>query len=176
LFSFILFSFLSPTTNTQHLDTLARTPPGTPRLTTFIDHRIRDDSSNDPLSFSLSLSSARTLSFSYHLFNKYIASLTTTHKETTDMPLFAPLRMPFKRRLQTLAVLTWISAIVVSLALFFFLCTYKYLWPLVIAYLTWVLMFDKAPERGGRRVQWLRNRRLWRHFAEYYPMTLIKVK
>ncbi|KAG0285106.1 diacylglycerol O-acyltransferase 1 [Linnemannia gamsii] len=90
------------------------------------------------------------------------------------MPLFAPLRMPFKRRLQTLAVLTWISAIAVSLSLFFFLCTYKYLWPLVIAYLTWVLMFDKAPEKGGRRVQWLRNRRLWRHFAEYYPMTLIK--
>ncbi|KAF9932017.1 diacylglycerol O-acyltransferase 1 [Linnemannia zychae] len=90
------------------------------------------------------------------------------------MPRFAPLRMPFKRRLQTLGVLTWISAIVICLAVFFFLCTYKYLWPAIIGYLTWILMFDKAPERGGRRVQWLRNRRLWRHFAEYYPMTLIK--
>ncbi|KAG0370773.1 MAG: diacylglycerol acyltransferase type 2A [Linnemannia gamsii] len=90
------------------------------------------------------------------------------------MPRFAPLRMPFKRRLQTLAVCTWIGAIAVCLTLFLFLCTYKYLWPLIIAYLTWILMFDQAPEKGGRRLQWLRNRRLWRHFAEYYPMTLIK--
>ncbi|KAF9187790.1 diacylglycerol O-acyltransferase 1 [Haplosporangium sp. Z 767] len=90
------------------------------------------------------------------------------------MPLFAPLRMPVKRRLQTAAVLLWISAIATSLLLFFYLCTIRYFWPLIIIYLLWVLMLDRAPEKGGRRVQWWRDWVGWRHFAQYYPMTLIK--
>ena len=36
-------------------------------------------------------------------------------------------------------------------------------------------MFDQAPEKGGRRVQWLRNWRTWTNFAGYFPMQLIKV-
>ncbi|KAG0371046.1 diacylglycerol O-acyltransferase 1 [Gamsiella multidivaricata] len=90
------------------------------------------------------------------------------------MPFFAPLRMPIKRRLQTGAVLVWISAIAISLLLFLYLCTIKYLWPLIIMYLLWILMLDQAPEKGGRRVQWWRNWRGWKNFAQYFPMTLIK--
>ncbi|KAF9346430.1 diacylglycerol O-acyltransferase 1 [Mortierella sp. AD094] len=90
------------------------------------------------------------------------------------MPFFAPLRMPVKRRLQTGAVVVWLGAIVFSLLLFFYLCTIKYLWPLVIMYLLWILMLDQAPERGGRRIEWWRNWRGWTHFAQYFPMTLIK--
>ncbi|KAG0211779.1 diacylglycerol acyltransferase [Mortierella sp. GBAus27b] len=90
------------------------------------------------------------------------------------MPLFAPLRMPFKRRLQTAAVLVWLAAIVLSLLLFLYLCTIKYMWPLIISYLLWVLVLDQAPERGGRRVEWWRNWRGWQYFAQFFPMTLIK--
>lgn len=36
--------YLTPPTPNSQNDTLARTPPGTPRLTTFIKHRIRNDS------------------------------------------------------------------------------------------------------------------------------------
>ncbi|KAG0320795.1 diacylglycerol O-acyltransferase 1 [Dissophora globulifera] len=90
------------------------------------------------------------------------------------MPLFAPLRLPIKRRLQTGAVLLWISAIAASLTLFFYFCTIKYMWPIVIIYLLWILMLDQAPERGGRRVQWWRNWRGWTYFAQYFPMTLVK--
>ncbi|KAG0034040.1 diacylglycerol O-acyltransferase 1 [Podila clonocystis] len=90
------------------------------------------------------------------------------------MPIFAPLRLPIKRRLQTGAVLLWVSAIAICTMTFFYLCTFKYLWPLVIMYLLWILMFDQAPEKGGRRVQWLRNWRTWTNFAGYFPMQLIK--
>ncbi|KAF9913457.1 diacylglycerol O-acyltransferase 1 [Lobosporangium transversale] len=82
--------------------------------------------------------------------------------------------MPVKRRVQTAAVLFWFSAVVFSSLLFFYLCTIKYLWPLIIIYLLWVLMLDRAPERGGRRIEWWCKRRIWIHFAQYFPMTLIK--
>ncbi|KAG0198903.1 diacylglycerol O-acyltransferase 1 [Mortierella sp. GBA30] len=90
------------------------------------------------------------------------------------MPLFAPLRMPVKRRLQTAAVSLWVSAIGFSLVFFIYLCTYRVLWPLIIIYLLWILMLDRAPEQGGRRVQWWRNWVGWTHFAQYFPMTLVK--
>ncbi|KAF8925679.1 diacylglycerol O-acyltransferase 1, partial [Dissophora ornata] len=95
-------------------------------------------------------------------------------KQENKTPHFAPLRMPIARRMQTGAVLAWVSAIAISLTLFLVLCTFKYMWPVVIAYLLWVLRFDQAPERGGRRVQWWRKRNIWTHFAQYFPMTLVK--
>ncbi|KAI8605381.1 diacylglycerol acyltransferase type 2A [Dissophora ornata] len=90
------------------------------------------------------------------------------------MPVFAPIRLPVRRRLQTAAVLLWISALAVTTMTFFYLCTIKYLWPLIIIYLLWILMFDRAPERGGRRFHWWRNWVGWPYFAQYFPMTLIK--
>ncbi|KAF9159539.1 diacylglycerol O-acyltransferase 1 [Actinomortierella ambigua] len=90
------------------------------------------------------------------------------------MVLFAPLRIPVSRRLQTAAVLSWISALGVSLTVFFYLCTFKYLWPIIIIYLLWILMLDQAPERGGRRVDLWRRWKGWKYFAAYFPMTLIK--
>ncbi|KAF9351936.1 diacylglycerol O-acyltransferase 1 [Mortierella sp. NVP85] len=90
------------------------------------------------------------------------------------MPIFAPLRLPIKRRMQTAAVLLWISALAVTTVTFFYLCTIKYLWPLIIIYLLWILMYDRAPEYGGRRSNLLRNWVGWTYFAQYFPMTLIK--
>ncbi|KAG0303800.1 diacylglycerol O-acyltransferase 1 [Dissophora globulifera] len=90
------------------------------------------------------------------------------------MPFFAPIRLPIRRRLQTAAVLVWISALAMSTLTFFYLCTIKYLWPLIIIYLLWILMFDQAPEHGGRAFRWWRNWVGWTYFAKYFPMTLIK--
>ncbi|KAG0256670.1 diacylglycerol O-acyltransferase 1 [Mortierella polycephala] len=90
------------------------------------------------------------------------------------MPIFAPIFLPIQRRLQTTAVLTWISALGTTTTIFFYLCTIKYLWPMIIIYLLWILMFDRAPEQGGRRSNWCRNRVSWSYFAQYFPMTLIK--
>ena len=96
--------------------------------------------------------------------------------ELKKMPFFAPIRVPFKRRLQTGAVMVWVGAIVIAVLSFLFLCTFKFLWPLAIVYLTWIAMFDKAPERGGRIIPWWRNWRGWNYFAQYFPMTLVKVE
>nr|AQX34626.1 diacylglycerol acyltransferase [Mortierella alpina] len=90
------------------------------------------------------------------------------------MPLFAPLRMPIQRRMQTGAVLLWISGIIYTLGIFVFLCTFKVLRPLIIIYLLWAFMLDRGPQRGARAVQWYRNWVGWKHFAQYFPMTLVK--
>lgn len=91
------------------------------------------------------------------------------------MAIFAPLILPVERRLQTGAVLVWIAALGMSFAVFFYLCTIRYLWPFIIIYLLWILMVDQAPEHGGRQSVLWRNWIGWTYFARYFPMTLIKV-
>ena len=102
--------------------------------------------------------------------------LVMTAEQQKKMPFFAPIRVPFKRRLQTGAVMVWVGAIVIAVLSFLFLCTFKFLWPLAIVYLTWIAMFDKAPECGGRTLPWCRNWKVWNYYAQYFPMTLVKVK
>ncbi|KAI7904288.1 diacylglycerol acyltransferase [Cokeromyces recurvatus] len=87
---------------------------------------------------------------------------------------WAPLRgIPAKRRLQMLAVCIWISLVFISVASFLFLATYKLLWPILIAYITFICI-DKAPESGGRLVERTRHWTIWNYFADYFPVKLIK--
>lgn len=89
---------------------------------------------------------------------------------------WAPLRgIPLERRLQMLAVSTWIFLLFICLLLFAYLFTMPFLWPVLIAYVTF-LYFDKAPESGGRRFDWPRRWVIWRYFVDYFPVKLIKVK
>ncbi|KAG0028624.1 diacylglycerol O-acyltransferase 1 [Podila clonocystis] len=90
------------------------------------------------------------------------------------MAIFAPLILPIERRFQTAAVLLWVSALGATVSIFFYLCTFKYLWPLIIIYLIWTSMFDKAPEHGGRRSEWCRQWIGWKYFGQYFPMQLHK--
>ncbi|KAF9410870.1 diacylglycerol O-acyltransferase 1 [Podila epigama] len=90
------------------------------------------------------------------------------------MPLFAPLILPIERRLQTAAVLFWISALAGTITIFFYLCSFKFLWPVIIIYLTWILMFDKGPEQGARPIECCRRWVGWRYFGQYFPMKLHK--
>ncbi|GAA5967241.1 hypothetical protein JCM8115_005438 [Rhodotorula mucilaginosa] len=87
---------------------------------------------------------------------------------------FVPFVVPRDRRLQTLAVFAWTSLLPISIGVFFILCSFPPLWPLIVAYLTWVFCIDTAPVRGGRPQQWLRKSRVWVWFAGYYPVSLIK--
>jgi hypothetical protein len=43
------------------------------------------------------------------------------------------------------------------------------LWPLLIAYLLWILYIDNSADHGGRSSPWFRSMRFWRYFADYYP-------
>jgi 2-acylglycerol O-acyltransferase 2 len=47
------------------------------------------------------------------------------------------------------------------------------LWPILIAYLSWICIFDYAPERGGRSSDRIRKARFWKYFAGYFPISLI---
>ncbi|CAM0141849.1 diacylglycerol O-acyltransferase 1 [Umbelopsis sp. WA50703] len=90
-------------------------------------------------------------------------------------PTYAPLNVPLKRRLQTLAVLIWCSMMSICIFLFFFVCSIPVLfWLPIIIYLTWILIWDKAPENGGRSISWIRNLKAWKLFADYFPAKLIK--
>ncbi|PWN40558.1 DAGAT-domain-containing protein [Ceraceosorus guamensis] len=92
---------------------------------------------------------------------------------TSEAIRFAPLHVPRHRRMQTLAVLLWGLILPVCLSFFFFCLSIPPLWPLMFVYIIW-MFFDKAPESGGRRSEWFRRLSVWRRFAEYYPVSLIK--
>jgi 2-acylglycerol O-acyltransferase 2 len=114
-------------------------------------------------------------------------SVITEHKQpmeraqvTTLLDLipkvhWAPLRgIPLKRRLQTSAIVIWLALLPICLIIYLYLFTLPLLWPMLIMYTIW-LFFDKAPENGGRRISLVRRLPLWKHFANYFPVTLIKV-
>lgn len=47
-------------------------------------------------------------------------------------------------------------------------------WPILIPYLIWIFFIDNAPENGGRRFSWVRKLPVFRYFAEYFPISMIK--
>lgn len=50
-----------------------------------------------------------------------------------------------------------------------------FIWPLVVAYLTWVYFVDlETFNRGGRRVEFVRNNVFFRYMRDYYPVSLVK--
>ena len=94
---------------------------------------------------------------------------------------FAPFLLPLERRLQTFAVLYWISSIlfqgllVTILSLYLFLYT-RYWW-LPTLYATWFVYDLDTCNRGGRSgwvLGWVRGWRIWRHYRNFFPVTLVK--
>ncbi|KAG0765618.1 hypothetical protein G6F29_011796 [Rhizopus arrhizus] len=97
-------------------------------------------------------------------------SLSTEHHHIRWAPLTG---IPLERRLQMLAVCIWMILALSCCLLFIGLSTYMILWPMLIAYVSF-LYFDKAPENGGRRFESTRHWVIWRYFASYFPVKLIK--
>lgn len=109
---------------------------------------------------------------------------------------WAPLRVPFKRRLQTVAVLFHCLSMGTTLSIFFAFCAIPLIWPLrksfvveslypcgvglltitlVIIYLVSILFATDAVDgRLRRRKEWVRRLPIWKYFAEYYPAKLHK--
>jgi len=89
---------------------------------------------------------------------------------------WAPLTVPFGRRRQMLACVIGTSLIpgcltILGLSLYHWRKT----WPVLLPYLTWALVLDKSPWRGGMKIsKWLRRLWIWRRWAEYFPATLIR--
>lgn len=88
---------------------------------------------------------------------------------------WAPLRVPFRRRLQTLAVLFHCLCMGTTLSIFFGFCAIPLLWPLLIIYLVSILFATDAVDgKLRRRKEWVRRLPIWKYFAEYYPAKLHK--
>src|SRR3954453_17356958 len=96
--------------------------------------------------------------------------------KSSDIPIvrFAPLNVPFKRRRQTFVVAFWLVSLPITLACFFVICTISFFLPWIIAYLLFVL-FDIAPENGGRKFEFARRAAFWKWYSEYFPIKFIRV-
>ncbi|XP_023411594.2 LOW QUALITY PROTEIN: 2-acylglycerol O-acyltransferase 1 [Loxodonta africana] len=47
-------------------------------------------------------------------------------------------------------------------------------WILAVLYLVWLYRDRDSPRTGGRRSAWVRNWAVWRHFCDYFPISLVK--
>lgn len=89
---------------------------------------------------------------------------------------WAPLNIPLRRRLQTLAVAAWFVALVFGPLIGAFITVYTILytrfWWLTIAYVVYVY-YDDACLTGTRWCDWWRSIAWWRYYAAYFPHSLV---
>lgn len=93
---------------------------------------------------------------------------------------WAPLKTPVKRRRQTFAV--WLVVTLFMLGHVLSLCICLILLYVhfitrcfLLLYLGWAFLIDKdTPHKGGRFFPFLRRLTIWKHYTEFFPLTLIK--
>ncbi len=91
---------------------------------------------------------------------------------------FAPLRIPFYRRIQTLAVILYYYSFYFGAflgAATLLLILFSSYYPLALLYLAWAYFYDSTtPSHGGRRSKFMRSLKIWKHFRDYFPITMRK--
>ena len=92
---------------------------------------------------------------------------------------FAPISIPFERRLQTFAVLFWITLFlfVGPLITILLVCLlFTSYWWITILYMTWVFFDWKTPSKGGRKSDFLyvRHWSIWQFYRNFFPIELVK--
>ncbi|RXN04381.1 diacylglycerol O-acyltransferase 2 [Labeo rohita] len=90
---------------------------------------------------------------------------------------FAPADVPLVRRIQTAAVLQWVFSFLalapLCIILFFFLLFTRF-WLISVLYAVWWYIDWDTPSRGGRKVPFLCQMRLWEYMRDYFPIKLVK--
>ncbi|CAH2272731.1 2-acylglycerol O-acyltransferase 2-A-like [Pelobates cultripes] len=90
---------------------------------------------------------------------------------------FAPLNIPLSRRLQTAAVFQWTFSFLAMahccLILYIVLAFSRY-WLFALLYGIWLYVDWNTPSKGGRRSEWVRSWTVWKYFADYFPMKLVR--
>ena len=61
-----------------------------------------------------------------------------------------------------------------TLAVFWGLSHSVFTATLTALYLVYAFMLDSSATSGARASRWLRSSRWWRHYADYFPLTLVK--
>uniref|UniRef100_A0A3Q0SBX2 Acyltransferase n=1 Tax=Amphilophus citrinellus TaxID=61819 RepID=A0A3Q0SBX2_AMPCI len=82
-----------------------------------------------------------------------------------------------KEFLEAISVLQWeltflflgVACIILTVYLMF-----TSLWPLPALYFVWLVMDWHTPERGGRRMMFVRKWRVWGHMRDFFPIKLVK--
>lgn len=93
---------------------------------------------------------------------------------------FAPLHLPFERRLQTLAAGLGIVAMLFGgiwgTLFLLYIIFYTHHWPEALFYLIWIYYFDKdTTDQGGRRIESVRGWLWWKYLRDYFPIHLYRV-
>ncbi|XP_020919593.1 2-acylglycerol O-acyltransferase 2-like [Sus scrofa] len=96
---------------------------------------------------------------------------------------FAPLFVPWERRLQTLATVQWVfsafsclllpSSAQICTAIFVGLLFTRF-WFISILYTFWWYLERDRPRRGGRRLDSIRHWHIWKYMRDYFPVLLVK--
>lgn len=93
---------------------------------------------------------------------------------------FAPLNIPLKRRMQTLAAASWFVTMIAGGFVGFLFAMYLVLFTpwrwITLAYLLWIWTVDKnISKKGGRRSKWVRDWTWWKYLKYYFPLNLERV-
>jgi len=90
---------------------------------------------------------------------------------------FAPRDVPLTRRLQTASVLQWVYSFLglapTCIVLFIYLVFTRF-WLVSVLYAVWWFIDYDTPSRGGRRVPFLCDLKVWEYMRDYFPIKLIK--
>uniref|UniRef100_G3T704 Acyltransferase n=1 Tax=Loxodonta africana TaxID=9785 RepID=G3T704_LOXAF len=89
---------------------------------------------------------------------------------------FAPLSVPWERRLQTLAVLQWVFSFLamgqICTVVFIGLLFTKF-WFLAVLYATWWYLDWDTPQQGGRPIKFIRRSVMWKYMKDYFPISVL---
>lgn len=88
-----------------------------------------------------------------------------------------PIKVPWKRRLETLVVMVHSTSLILFTFLYFFLWCFPILWPVMIIYTVFFYLFDRTPVNGrspSRYSSFVRNLGIYRYLSSYFPITLHK--
>ncbi|XP_068780113.1 2-acylglycerol O-acyltransferase 3-like [Struthio camelus] len=82
-----------------------------------------------------------------------------------------------RRWVQALCVLQWMLTFLflgpASVVLLLYLLRTRF-WLLSVLYFAWWLWDWHGPERGPRHCEWVRNWKIWEHFCDYFPITVLR--
>lgn len=88
-----------------------------------------------------------------------------------------PVKTLQKQWLEVLGAMHYVLAFVVlgpfSIVLLLLLL-FTRLWSLSVLYMLWIYLDRDTPSQGGRRCEWTRRWRIWKHQRDYFPIKLVK--
>ncbi len=91
---------------------------------------------------------------------------------------FAPVNIPFRRRLQTLAVMHFIfgflAAPLLVVVLGIYILFHPHYWWTLGLYGLWYAYDRNVPKQGGRSSIWFRKSVVWKYLRDYFPASLEK--